>query len=183
MEIKNLVVGHLRTNCYLINSQGEILVVDPGGNGPHILENLEKMEGKVKYIVNTHEHYDHLKANDEVKEGSGGDIIGIPKEGDVINVGDLSFKVITTPGHSKESISLIGDGILFTGDILYNGRVGRTDLPGGSREELEDSLRKLEKGYLSPGIKIYPGHAEPFIWEEKMRMESYFIRPENYTQI
>ncbi len=159
------------------------MVVDPGDNASHILENLKEMEGKVKYIVNTHEHYDHIKANDEIKEEAGGEILGIPEEGKEIRVGEELFKVIATPGHSPKSITMVGNDILFTGDIIYRDRIGRTDLPGGSREDLEKTLKGMEEEYLASGLKIYPGHSEPFDWTEEMRMENYLIKPENYTQI
>ena len=87
------------------------------------------------------------------------------EEGDKIKIGDIILKVIHTSGHTKGSICLLGDNFIFTGDTLFKDGFGRTDLPGGSSEDLQKSLEKLSK-FLKPGMKIYPGHGETFEYEK-----------------
>ncbi|MBU4299016.1 MBL fold metallo-hydrolase [Patescibacteria group bacterium] len=175
MQIKRLIVGELATNCYLLVSKKEVAVIDPGGEAEKILEEIRSSGAKLKYIINTHEHPDHCFANEKISQETGAEIliheaekdfVGFKvnqflKEGDNIKIGEISLKVIHTPGHTKGSICLKGDNFIFTGDTLFKDGQGRTDLPGGSAEELENSLEKLKK-LFKPGISIYPGHGDIF---------------------
>jgi len=188
-EIKHLIVGPLLTNCYILISKGESLVIDPGADLKQILEELTKNQAKLKYIVLTHCHWDHLLAAPKLKkdynppttlppEGrapTGAKILvhkgekdfmkfnvdQFLKDEDEIKVGEISLKIVHTPGHTKGSICLLGDGFIFTGDTLFEDAHGRTDLSGGSQKEMENSLEKLKK-ILKPGMKIFPGHGEVF---------------------
>jgi hydroxyacylglutathione hydrolase len=160
VEIKRIPVGFLQANCYLLMSDNEILVIDPGGEPLKILKEIKKMKGRVKYIINTHSHPDHNSANKKIQKETGAEILK-PKDGEIIRLGKITLEVIHTPGHSKDSICLLGDNFIFTGDTLFKDGYGRTDLLGGSLKELEESLKKLEKK-IKPKIKVYPGHDEPF---------------------
>jgi len=174
-EIKHLIVGPLLTNCYILISKGESLVIDPGADLKQILEELTKNQAKLKYIVLTHCHWDHLLAAPKLKTETGAKILvhegekdflkfkvdQFLKDGDEIKVGEISLKIVHTPGHTKGSICLLGDGFIFTGDTLFEDAHGRTDLSGGSQTEMENSLEKLKK-ILKPGMKVYPGHGEVF---------------------
>ena len=173
MRIKHLIVGPLLTNCYILISKGEALVIDPGGGLKRILEEIG--EAKLKYIVLTHHHWDHLLAAPKLKKATGAkiliherekdfikfDVDQFLKNGDEIKISEISLKVIHTPGHTKGGICLAGKDFIFTGDTLFEDGTGRTDLPGGSQKDLEGSLKKLEK-ILKPGTKIFPGHGPPF---------------------
>ena len=159
MELKHLIVGPLLTNCYILISEGEALVIDPGGGLKRILKEIG--EAKLKYIVLTHCHWDHVSEALKLKEKTGAKILTNLKEDDEIKVGDSVLKVISTPGHTKESICLLAEDFIFTGDTLFEDGTGRTDLPGGSQKDLENSLSKLKK-ILKPGTKIYPGHGPTF---------------------
>ena len=159
MELKHLIVGPLLTNCYILISEGEALVIDPGGGLKRILKEIG--EAKLKYIVLTHHHWDHVSEALKLKEKTGAKILTNLKEDDEIKVGDSVLKVISTPGHTKESICLLAEDFIFTGDTLFEDGTGRTDLPGGSQKDLENSLSKLKK-ILKPGTKIYPGHGPTF---------------------
>ena len=175
MKIKLLVVGPLLTNCYLLSSREELLIIDPGGNKEEILKEAAKIKGKVKYIINTHGHPDHVFANQEIKKETGAEILiheaekafidfqpdKFLKDGDQIEIGDSALKVLHTPGHTKGGICLLGPNFIFTGDTLFKDGYGRTDLPGGNYQELEESLENLKK-ILKPGITVYPGHGEAF---------------------
>lgn len=174
-EIKKLVVGPLLTNCYLILSKREALVIDPGGEIEEILDEIKKKKSKLKYIVSTHFHPDHILGNSLLKEKTGAKILihekeksfinfkpdKFLKEGDNIKIGDLNLKVLNTPGHTKGSICLLGDNFIFTGDTLFKDGIGRTDLAGGSMPDIEKSLEKLSK-IIKPGMMVYPGHGEIF---------------------
>lgn len=173
LSVRKIIVGEIQTNCYFLISEDEkeLVVVDPGGEADKILEKIKKTGCKVKNIINTHYHYDHVLANDKIKEATGAEIlIHINEkeyidfeadryliEGDKIVIGQDELKVILTPGHSAGSICLIGDDFILTGDTLFHDGIGRTDLAGGSDEEMEKSLKRLDE-IIKPGIKVYPGH-------------------------
>lgn len=175
MEIKHLVVGGFRTNCYLLVSKNEFAIIDPGGEAKKILEEIKKIKAEPKYIINTHHHIDHILANAEIKKETGAKIL-IHKlekdfiyfhpdifleQNDKIEIGDCVLQVVHTPGHTKGSICLLGDNFIFTGDTLFESGYGRTDLPGGSQKEIKKSLDKLSK-ILKLGMAVYPGHGEIF---------------------
>ncbi len=173
MEIKHLIVGPLLTNCYVLISGNEAIVIDPGGEIEKILKEIEGK--KLTYIILTHYHRDHTLAAPRLKKEKGGKIligkgekefIDFPvdeflNEKEEIRIGNEFLKVISTPGHTKGSICLLGKDFIFTGDTLFADGVGRTDLPGGSEKDLEKSLKKLKK-IIKPKMKIFPGHGPIF---------------------
>jgi len=159
-EIHPLKVGSLETNCYLLKSGREIAIIDPGGEPEKILKKIKEIGGEPKYIINTHSHPDHTSANREIERGSGA-VILTPKEGQEIKIGDNVLEVISTPGHTKDSICLLGQDFIFTGDTLFETGYGRTDLPGGSQREIESSLEKLKR-IIKSGMMVYPGHGNIF---------------------
>jgi len=189
MEIKYFIVGSLLTNCYLLISKDEAAVIDPGGGAKTIFKEIEKSGAKLKYIILTHGHWDHTLSVAKIKEKTGAKILLHEAEKEFvkfkvdeflkdynppttlprptrapdseIKIGDLVLKVIHTPGHTKGSICLSGENFIFTGDTLFKDGYGRTDLKGGSEEDLKNSLEKLSK-ILKPGMKVYPGHGEIF---------------------
>lgn len=175
MKVKQLVVGELEGNCYLLASENELGVIDPGGEAEKILEEIRKAKAEPKYIINTHYHPDHTGANEKIRDKTGAkilihekerDFIGFKadeflKDGEEIKIGESILKVIHTPGHTSGSICLLGQGFVLTGDTIFKDGYGRTDLAGGSQKELENSLKKLS-GLLKLGTSVYPGHGEPF---------------------
>ncbi len=186
MIFGSLIVGILNTNCYLLgcSQTGQAVVVDPGFEGEKIIREIRRLELQVKYIVNTHGHIDHISANSKLKEATGGLIclherdlplylnpsFGISvaaekqpdpdrlvAEGDRIVFGQAELEVLETPGHTEGGISLLGSGLVFTGDTLFAGSVGRTDLPGGNWEQLLQSIRR-KLMVLPEQTRVYPGH-------------------------
>ncbi len=175
MKIINLKVGDLETNCYILKTDKEAFIIDPGGDPEKILEHVEKQEVK---IINTHHHFDHTLANDELKEKLNAEVFihedekdfvdfkvdRFLKEGDVLKIGDTELKVLHTPGHTQGGICLFTDDFVFSGDTLFENGYGRVDLPGGDFEKMSASLKRIQ-GMLKNNTTIYPGHGEPFKWE------------------
>lgn len=180
----------------------EAIVIDPGDEPDRIVETIKEDKLNVSTIVCTHGHFDHLGAIGDIKRETGAKVLihnddlfifktarqqaalwgfeidDMPdpdetvKDGDIIRVGNLVFKFIHTPGHSPGSICLYGEGVVFTGDTLFQDSVGRTDLPGGNMEKLKESFKRLLN--LPDEIEVFPGHGpETTIGRE--RQENFFI--------
>jgi glyoxylase-like metal-dependent hydrolase (beta-lactamase superfamily II) len=188
--IERLVVGPLATNCYILKSGAELAVIDPGGDAELILEKVRELDGTVKYVIDTHGHIDHIAANREVIEATGAELLiheldakllatpdqnlsilmgmkltspapsRLLKEGDKVVVGEEEMTVLHTPGHTPGGISLLASEYAFTGDTLFLDSIGRTDFPGGSDEDMQESLNELQR-VLRKDTVIYPGHGEP----------------------
>jgi len=189
MEMEQILVGHMAVFCYLVwcPDKKEALLIDPAGNEEELVEKLAEKELTLKYIVNTHGHYDHTGGNVRIKEMTGTQIVMHKSDsdlfssdlgqqmatqmgydptppaditvtdGDTIRVGNVTLAVIHTPGHSPGCISLLTEGNLFTGDTLFVGGVGRTDLPGSSMQAFLKSLK--EKLLPLPDeTVVWPGH-------------------------
>lgn len=205
MKVKKVVVGIFEANCYILwdEKDREAIIVDPGEEGERIIEIIGKYSLKIKSIVNTHTHIDHIGANDFLAEKTGAPLLvhsadvsllqnaelnlsaltgkdrsfSLParvlEEGDEIRVGNFSLRVLHTPGHTPGSICLYGDNKLFSGDTLFAGGIGRTDLAGGNAKELQKSIK--EKILTLPDeVVVYPGHG-PSTVVDKERRCNFFI--------
>jgi hydroxyacylglutathione hydrolase len=189
VSITRLTVGAFGANCYIVGSEKteEGIIIDPGGNAPEIINTLNLSRLKIKTIVLTHGHADHIAALYEIKSHTGAPVAlhradndflygsreysmmwGISyrtpdppdrllSEGDFIEIGDLHFKVIHTPGHTPGSICLHMDNKVFTGDTLMYRGIGMTVLPGSSRRQLIDSIHSRLM-VLPDETQLYPGH-------------------------
>jgi len=190
------------------DSGGDGLVIDPAADIDKIMALADKQKITIKYIVNTHAHVDHVMGNEEMKRKTGAKIIihdedaplltRIPrsmllmfggrasppadqtvKDGDLICVGKLTLKVLHTPGHSPGGICLHLDNVVFTGDTLFVGGVGRTDLPGSSGPLLLQSI-KTKLLTLPDETIVYPGHnygPDPNSTIKKERLRNPFLDP------
>lgn len=187
MILKALTVGPFASNCYIVGSDStkEGMIIDPGAEAETILSQVRSLGLSISLIVATHSHMDHIGAVPTVKEATGAefaihedDKIGdwgrfsrmmgpatgdalkaerLLKGGDSIEIGDLSFLVLHTPGHSPGGISLVGHGLVFSGDTLFNFGIGRTDFPGCSHTQLMNSI--YTKLLVLPDETIVlPGH-------------------------
>lgn len=145
----------------------EAAIIDPSFNADAIIKLVKEQNLNPKYVINTHHHMDHTAGNEQIKSAFGAKIVAhklavIRRDisvngGDTLHVGKVTIKVIYTPGHTSDGICLLADGKLLTGDTLFVGECGRTDLPGSSPEEMYDSLfNKLMK--LDDKTEVYPGH-------------------------
>ncbi len=178
MKIIPLSVGNLSTNCYLIFAEKEILIIDPGGNAEEIIKETEKTGKNIKKIVLTHYHFDHNQAVRKIKDFSGAEILIHEDDNDFLNakeivadyllkdreeikINESRLKVIHTPGHTPGSICLLGDSFIITGDTLFKDGYGRTDLPGGSQDQIKKSIEMLDS-IIEPGTTVYPGHGKSF---------------------
>ena len=203
MHVETLVVSMFATNCYLAvcPETGEGIVIDPGAEGKRILHEIKKRGLIIVAIVNTHGHVDHTGANGRLKEalrvplyfpekdlehyrnpGFGlGVVFGKPvppdhllKEGERISFGRETLVVLETPGHTAGGISLYGSGAVFTGDTLFAGSIGRTDLAGGSYERLIKSI-KDKLMVLPPQTVVYPGHGPATTIEIEARSNPFLL--------
>ena len=170
MILETLVVGPLQVNCYVVGCErkGEAAVIDPGDEADRILEVLAAKGLRLRSVILTHAHFDHLGAARRLRERTGAEVlvgagdapllgyldaqaaffrmpavedpgeVRLLRGGDVVEVGTLRLEVIDTPGHSPGGISLYarGEGVVFSGDTLFWGSVGRTDLPGSDHAAL-----------------------------------------------
>ena len=187
-----MVLGSYQENAYIIINEEtrEAIIIDPGDEGKSLVSYLKGLNVKLQYILLTHGHLDHVGAVDEVREA-----FNIPayisevdmkyierrkvafgqmkradfflKEGDDLSFGNLPIKIFETPGHSKGSLSFLIDNVLYVGDVLFQGSIGRTDLPGGEFNELISSIKdKLMK--LPGNTRVMPGHGpETTLSQEK----------------
>jgi hydroxyacylglutathione hydrolase len=197
MLIETFTVGMLSTNCYLTSSKEtkEAILIDPGldfsGEAKPIFDYITTGKLNVKFIVNTHGHDDHIKANALFQQKFNVPICihpldahfiettekdNIPanvmlEEGSLIKFGSETLKVMHTPGHTPGSICLVGEKLVFTGDTLFAGSIGRTDFPGGSMNDMRLSLKKLTS--LSDNLLVYPGHGETSMIREEKRMNPF----------
>jgi hydroxyacylglutathione hydrolase len=197
MLIEIFTVGMLSTNCYVVSNPEtrEAIVIDPGIDLPSeanpIFNYIEKEALKIKFIVNTHGHSDHIRGNDIFQKTyqvpvcvHSYDLSFIKSlEGPLANVllmdqspvqfGKETIMVMHTPGHTPGSICLLGGKIIFTGDTLFAGGIGRTDFPGGSNANMRLSLKKLVR--LSDHLLVYPGHGPTSLIGHEKRSNPFLI--------
>ncbi len=203
-----LVVGLLEVNCYILGDEDtrEAVVIDPGGNEDEILDVLNYHQLTLKLIIDTHGHFDHVDANQPLKDATGAQIaihaadaasLGKPsqealfftgnrlrlskadillKEGDVLSFGKYRLKVLHTPGHTPGSISLVMENapLVYVGDLLFAGSIGRTDFPGGSYEALINAVR-TKIFPLGDHYTVYPGHGPVTTVGQERRYNPFFV--------
>jgi len=191
------VQQHSDNFSYIIadDATKESAVVDSSFNAGEITRILRAENLKLKYIINTHGHSDHTAGNAELRSIFGARIVAYKlsrinsdvkvDDGDVIRVGSIPVKVIHTPGHTRDSLCLlVNNQKLLTGDTLFVGECGRTDLPGGNSKDLYHSLfHKLLK--LSDDVEVYPGHdygSRPYSTMGEEKRSNYTLEPRSLAE-
>ena len=197
MKIRVLQVGAIGTNCYLLEDENThaAAVVDPGDEAARILAQAKEDGVEIKLILLTHAHYDHTTGVAELHKAlpdvpvylhpDDAARLGTPvfpplgmeptpyKDGDVVRVGDIDVQVLHTPGHTPGGVCLMAGDVLFTGDTLFQGSMGRTDLPGGSYEQIMASLARLAR--LPGDFQVLPGHMGMSTLEAE-RKSNYYMQ-------
>jgi len=189
MFLKTLAVGPIQANCFVLGCEQTqaAVVIDPGDEVPRILNVLKESGLDLKYIINTHGHFDHVAGNQGLQDASGAPILIHPadapmlnqlaasarsfgltaenspapdrliEDDDTIEFGTLSLKVLHTPGHTPGGVSLAMDGNVFVGDTLFAGSIGRTDFPGGDFNTLINSIQ-VKLFALEDNVIVHTGH-------------------------
>ncbi len=204
LKVSCFPLGPLQTNCYVVHNRVEAIVIDPGGD-PQVVENfLRKNNLSLKFILNTHFHFDHILGNKDLQDifnvdilacnrddfllkaqvGGGGGALGFPSvppfryknidEGEMNWLGEVCH-VLATPGHTPGSLSFYfpESKVLFSGDLIFQRSIGRTDFPGGSLEELLASVRN--KVFVLPSdTVIYSGHGPATTVHEEKLFNPFF---------
>ena len=183
MLIKTLPVGQLETNCYIVTNEETLdcVVIDPGDESNTILDYIEDNHLACKAVFLTHGHFDHTGACEAVSEETGAPVYmpeaddaaniksrhflyTLPENGkyycggETVSAAGMEFEIIATPGHTPGGVSIRSGNVLFTGDTLFRGSCGRTDLDGGDPAALSESLAKLCA--LDGDYEVYPGHMD-----------------------
>ena len=190
MIFKKLIVGPLGTNCYIFGSikTHEVVVIDPGGNAEAIINSIEELKGKPIAVLLTHGHFDHTTKVGKIlrhfqiplmynkKEYDSGTFQQKEAnrwlvEGDIIKIGEINLHALETPGHSPGSLCFYTsdvdkfqgneiNGIVFTGDLLFRGSIGRSDFQGGDQSLLFESIRKkiMNNKSINDNFIVCPGH-------------------------
>ena len=201
LQIKTLVLGDYRANCYIVHQKGDsrCAVIDPGAQPEKILACLEQEGLSLQGILLTHGHFDHVGAMLPLVEKTGcgvwlcrpdftmpenpafpwlftlreEQLVGpnLFEDGDTVELAGLCFHILHTPGHSMGSVCLELEDVMFTGDTLFAGTCGRTDLPGSDPYAMEESLARLRD--LPYDRTLYPGHGYPTTLGNQRRSNPY----------
>lgn len=204
MKIITEQQGNFGANCYMVSTDRAAVIIDPSVLTPKLEEFINESEGKQSIILATHRHFDHVAAVAEVKRLTGADIavhtldecgllssadslganFGIshtPVKADllledeqVLSVGDLSIRVLHTPGHTAGSCCFVVENVIFSGDTLFRQSVGRTDFPTGDPNALMSSLTRLFA--LDGDYTVYPGHEQPTVLCYEKNYNPYYDR-------
>jgi hydroxyacylglutathione hydrolase len=200
LKIQKYVVGMLLTNCYVVSClrTKEAIIIDPGFDATHEAEQIIRYVAehalKIVFVVNTHGHSDHTLGDKTLERKYGVPIcihpfdahclnsLGLHLKSDIfflgeetpLEFGQVTLKVMHTPGHTPGSVSFVGDSFVFTGDTLFSGGIGRTDFPEGSYRDIKSSLKKLV--CLPDGYVLYPGHGGISTIGDERRLNPFLHR-------
>ena len=170
MTVKRVLTGYLKENCYIISKNDKCLIIDPGDD----FYKIEKLVGskKVLAILVTHYHLDHVGALNDCIKKYNVDVIDI-KSNYKQQIDDFSFEIIKTLGHKDDAVTYYfkDEKIMFVGDFIFKGSIGRFDLPGGNLIEMKKSLEKIKK--YDENIILYPGHGDATLLKDEISNNPY----------
>lgn len=169
MIIKNVKVGYLETNCYILIKEKDALIIDPGDEYSKIEKEITGLN--LQAILITHHHFDHVGALHKFKNTK---IIDYNIKEKECEIGKFKFQIIKTPGHTSDSISFYfeEEEVMFVGDFVFENSIGRTDLDTGNNLEMEKSI-KILKTYPR-NTKLYPGHGDNTTLENEIKNNPFF---------
>lgn len=170
MDIKKIIVGELEENCYIITQNNKSLIIDPG----YEIDNITNaIEGEVIGILITHYHFDHIGVLEDLKKKYNVPVIDCQNKK---TLKPFKYEIIENPGHTSDSVSYYfkDENLMFCGDFVFKGTIGRTDFPTGNITEMKQSIKKLLT--YDENITLYPGHYDSTtIKKEKDNLE-YIIK-------
>ncbi len=198
MKLLSLTAGSIGTNCYLLYDEDtkDAVVIDPSDDAGALALKIEKLGLKVHAILLTHGHFDHGGDVERIRKLTGAPVylhpadrglgLGISRlgatedlsDGMVLHLIGTEIQVLHTPGHTPGSVCFVVGSLLFSGDTLFAGSCGRTDLPGGNGIQLLGSLRRLAE--LEGDYSVYPGHGEPTSLESERQSNYYMAQAMKY---
>lgn len=170
MKIEVVRVGDLETNCYILEKNNNVLLIDPGDESNKIIDKIG--DRKLIAILITHNHFDHIGALKDILRKYKVEVYDKNNsEEKEYDIGEFKFKVIFNPGHTEDSVSYLFDNNLFCGDFIFKDSIGRWDLPTGNYNEMLDSISMIKK---YNDLIIYPGHGESTLLEDEKKNNYYF---------
>lgn len=172
MKIKNVIVGYLETNCYILQIDNQVLIIDPGDEKEKIIDAVA--DKNCLGILLTHHHFDHVGGLEDIQRFYNAPVYDKNNlKEQHYQIGSFSFDVIFTPGHTSDSISYYfkDDNVLLSGDFIFKGCIGRTDL-GGNDLDMLNSIKKIKK--YNKRIIIKPGHGEDTTLDSEIKYNSFF---------
>ena len=170
MTVEKIETGYLKENCYVVSINNECLIVDPGDDFIKIKELIGKRNPLAVLI--THYHFDHIGALDKVKECYNIPVVDYSSNS-IQNIGPFTFEIINTKGHKEDCVTYYfsNEKIMFTGDFIFEGTIGRCDLPGGNFNEMLESIQKIKE--YDKDITLYPGHGNKTTIKDELINNSY----------
>ena len=193
LNIHTMPLGAYQTNCYLLWQDGQdgCLVIDPGYEPERVLQQADRLGKQIEAILLTHGHFDHVGGVRQLAADTDCNVylcqqdLSMPQqmtagplyythtygEGDTLTLAGITLQVLHTPGHTPGSVCLIAEDALFSGDTLFEGSCGRTDLPGGDTATILASLARLQ--HLPGDYRVYPGHGSATTLSEERRFNPY----------
>ncbi|XUX01370.1 MAG: MBL fold metallo-hydrolase [Dehalogenimonas sp.] len=183
----------------------EGMIIDPGEDAEDIVHRVKELGLKIQYIILTHSHFDHVAGTTSVKKATGARLVVHEADSSSLNnsmlarlagcthqpvpepdlllkgwedlsIGELHFTVLNVPGHTPGGIALYGQDVVFTGDTLFQGSIGRTDLPGGEYDQIIDNINRRLM-ILDDAVKVYPGHGEPTTIGFERKNNPFLVNP------
>ncbi len=170
MKVKRIVVGLLEENCYILNIDNNYLIIDPGDESKKI---LNEIKGNLLGILITHYHFDHIGALKDILNYKNVPIYDYKSINKDVNIEKFNFRIINFPGHKDDLVGFLFDNKLFSGDFIFEGTIGRTDLPGGNFNEMQESIRNIL--LFNDNLEIYPGHGPSTKLSSERKNLAYYL--------